>query len=177
MYHIKEDSRIQKSATLIRDGLVKCLKSKPISEISVSEIANASKVSRATFYRIFDSPIDALKYICDTLAQEVVNEHTKHHSGSREEFVLNTLRMWMQRSDFLEAVMRSRRPDILQDAFARFSERYYSDMERKFAKEEIDYVNAFFAATMCSILYVWAVRGKKETPEQLLEVFKKLSLC
>ena len=49
-------------------------------------------------------------------------------------------------------------------------------LEKIIEESEIDYINVFFPAMMCSILYVWVSHGKKETPEQLLTIFKKISL-
>ena len=177
MYHIHGDKRVQRSAEIIINGLMKCLKTKPVSDLSVSDVASAATISRATFYRIFDTPTDALTYLCDTLAEEVVAEHSTFKATTRDEFVLHTLTLWMQRSDKLEAIMRSGRHDLLQAAFGRHSEQFNSDSPQIFDKSEIDYVKGFFAATMCSILYVWTIRGKRETPEQLLQVFKKLAIC
>lgn len=176
MYRIKDDKRVVNSAEMIRDGLIKCLKHKPITEVSVSEVANASHVSRATFYRIFDAPIDVLKYICDNLAKDVVDEHSFINETDRDEFLKKTFQMWMNRSELLEAIMRSGRPDLMLQSFPELWKKYSEKVNCLFEESEIDYINVFFPAMMCSILYVWVSHGKKETPEQLLTIFKKISL-
>ncbi|MBQ0123984.1 MAG: TetR/AcrR family transcriptional regulator [Bacteroidales bacterium] len=176
MYRIKDDKRVVKSAAMIRDGLIKCLQNKAITEVSVSEVANASNVSRATFYRIFDAPIDVLKYICDNLATDVINEHSSIKGTDRDEFLKNTFQLWMNRSEILEAIMRSGRPDLMLQSFQELWEKYSDKMPHIIDKSEIDYINVFFSAMMCSLLYVWVSHGKKETPEQLLSIFKKISL-
>lgn len=53
MYHINNDKRQIASAQKIVDGLTQCLSAKMMSEISVSDIATASGVSRSSFYSEF----------------------------------------------------------------------------------------------------------------------------
>ena len=42
----------------IKDGLIACIAVKPFAKVSVSDISAASGVTRATFYRIFDTTTD-----------------------------------------------------------------------------------------------------------------------
>ena len=67
MYHISEDKRAVKSAELIWEGLEKCLAEKELKKIRISDINEKSYVSRATFYRLFDSIGDVLIYRCDRI--------------------------------------------------------------------------------------------------------------
>lgn len=71
MYHIPNDKRAQKSADLIAQGLYKSLEKKPLNNIKVNDIYLNSYVSRATFYRLFDSVYDVLQYQCDSIVDEI----------------------------------------------------------------------------------------------------------
>lgn len=52
----KNDKRSTASARELVRGLMECLKEKPMNAITVSDIHRATGVSRATFYRLFDTP-------------------------------------------------------------------------------------------------------------------------
>ena len=73
MYHINNDKRQIASAQKIVDGLTQCLSAKMMSEISVSDIATASGVSRSSFYRSFDTPMDVLAYASSTLIRSTIS--------------------------------------------------------------------------------------------------------
>lgn len=65
MYHIKKDRRRRRSADVIMKTMMECLESKLLSEITVTEIQRRSGISRSTFYRLFDSKEDVIRYACD----------------------------------------------------------------------------------------------------------------
>ena len=67
MYHIPDDKRAQKSAELIWRGMEQCLREKTFQKLRISDIHQKSYVSRATFYRLFDSLQDVLIYECDQI--------------------------------------------------------------------------------------------------------------
>ena len=73
MYHIKSDRRSQASANELARGLNVCLKSMPLSTITVSDLHRITGISRATFYRLFDTIEDVLVYQCDQMLTKVLD--------------------------------------------------------------------------------------------------------
>ena len=69
MYHIKSDKRSQASAVQIVRGLQECLKNTPLKAVTVSDIHRITGISRATFYRLFDTPEDVLVYQLDQMTE------------------------------------------------------------------------------------------------------------
>lgn len=65
MYHVSNDIRSKKSADLIWNGMKKCLLEKSLDKLHITDIYQKSFVSRATFYRLFDSLPDVIAYECD----------------------------------------------------------------------------------------------------------------
>ena len=61
MYHIPNDSRSKKSAIRIYQSLRHILFNKKIEDVTISDIKNECGISRSTFYRLFDNPIDVLE--------------------------------------------------------------------------------------------------------------------
>ena len=61
MYHIPNDSRSKKSAIKIYQSLRHILFNKKIEDVTISDIKNECGISRSTFYRLFDNPIDVLE--------------------------------------------------------------------------------------------------------------------
>lgn len=176
MYRIKDDKRCQKSARMIKDGLIACLKTKKMNEVTVSDIASASKVSRATFYRLFDTPVDVLGLVCEEFSSAFSKEFMLVKDSPQDEVSYRFLSFWMDNASIIEAVMRSGRHDIMQDAFQDKNISFLpSWAEGEFSAAEEAYVNASSIAILSSILLVWIKYGKKETPEQLFDLFRRIS--
>ena len=62
MFHIKKDKRSQTSAILILEAMDVCLRRHPFEDVSITEVCNQATISRATFYRLFDTLEDVIAY-------------------------------------------------------------------------------------------------------------------
>jgi len=175
MYHIKNDKRQQDSALRLTKGLIECLRVRSMSEIGVSELCAASNVSRSTFYRMFDTPTDLLEYTSDTYVEKAIADYSNEVFRSEEDFVLYSLMYWKNHTDLLEAAINSGRIDIIRKSFYAHSEILVPMMASEFNKDELDYVLAGLAGLITSLLTLWIERGRKETPVQLFELYRKIS--
>lgn len=177
MYHIKEDKRQQATAEKIREGMRQCLSVKNMSEISVSDISEAAGVSRSTFYRSFDMPIDVLTYACDKVVDMIIHDYSDVNVRDTDEFILFTLRYWRQHSEILDALVHCDRMDIVHKAFQTRAEDIFGEIVLEFRKDftqtEIDYLTMGVIGLISNMLVVWMKHGKKETPEQMFDLYKK----
>lgn len=57
------DTRYQKTETLLRSALLTLLKTKPIGQVTTTELCEAADISRNTFYAHYDSPAALLESI------------------------------------------------------------------------------------------------------------------
>lgn len=171
MYRVSNDPRTQRSAQLILEGLSTCLKSKDFHNISVTDIHKASGVSRATFYRLFDIPIDVIQYACDRMSEEFSEIY--ENIDVTDSFLEVLLQYLTEHYKILEVVYRSRRMDILENAM--FQRRIYNNPE-DIDNPALEYLNAISCSAIVTLLTVWIRRGKEETPEALLKMFKSFEL-
>lgn len=175
MYRVKDDKRSRHSANLLKEGMIKCLRTKKLNEISISCVAKASGVSRATFYRMFDTPVDILSYICDDFVSRYAQKAEDAVGQSKDEVALTFIRFWADNVDSLSAVMKSGRHDLFQAACASKGVVFGPDKLEGFTETEAKYFRSTVMAILYNILFVWTKNGKKETPEQLFGFFKKFS--
>lgn len=179
MYHIKEkkDKRIQKSVTALSIGLIHCLKKEKLKDISVTDITKASGVSRATFYRLFDTTWDLLLYSCDNMTKELFDEIMKpNRFRTKHEFMLFTISFILEHSTIIEAVYDNGRPDILGKSLSLFSETVAKFYMKNYDDKDIEYVRYIISAILVGGLYVWKNNGQTQTAEQLLEMIEKVSI-
>lgn len=179
MYHVKDDKRALVSAQMIYEGLMECLRTKKIEEITVKELVNASGVGRATFYRNFDSPIDVLHMKCDKCFEEVLSgylaQYNKEQSG-RSSLLDYFFSYWMERSDLLEALAAANRMDIITQCHFN-----HSDIITSFFKPDMDmdsedyiYFMSLRTGIATAMLSAWVRTGKTKTAQELSELLIRL---
>lgn len=170
MYHLTLHGRTIHSAETIGKGLLQCLQSKPLSEVSVSDIYRATGVSRTTFYRIFDAPDDVLLYLCDKYKQELVETINRQDFSDNTEWFLAPIRYSIQNYPLYKILVQNHRIDLLEDLH-RVTVQHLSEalnLFRDLSDVEREYVTAHIYAIMTSTLTTWLQLGRRETPEQLL---------
>ena len=174
MYRIKNDKRTKRSVERITQSLTECLDRKPLAEIGVTEIAQAASVSRATFYRIFDSPLDVLDCLCETIAQELEESINKIIADKEADHTLHSIRFLIYHADSLKAIFRSGRMDLLEKAIRQRAELFLAPTQMTLSETEIDYIKYSIAAILMAILYVWYQHGCKETASELAKIFNRI---
>lgn len=174
MYRIKDDRRILSSADKICNGLKECLKDRELSNISISEVTEKSGISRATFYRLFDTPVDVMAMICDNLASKAAEGLESVESKNMESLLSFMIEFLMNHSDTLECLLRSGRTDLLYSSFKKpFDTITKNHIQRGFTETEAIYARESIAAVLCSILFVWISNGKRESLDELLSLFRR----
>lgn len=177
MFHISEDLRAQKSAEMIRDGLMSCLADRPFERISVTDICQKSGVSRTTFYRLFDTPTDIISWSTDhdtlLLCQAFMDSGL---SQSEWPFRFSMAHI-LDHPNVMELAIRANRVDIADAAFQRNINKVMEQMRAKSDASDIDmhYSDAIVSAIIVAAFSTWLKKGKKDSPEQVLErVFRIL---
>ena len=158
-----------------RDALVECMRTKNFTDITISDLSRVSKVSRVTFYRYFSNTTDVLEYLCDSLFEET--DGIDELKISREDsFVVSLLQYLMDRSDLMGAIYRSRRIDLFERSMARHVNEVSLSMLPDLSPLELEYIKAAYTAALSAgcgaVISVWAKNGKKESPEDILRIFK-----
>ena len=90
----------------IKDGLIACIAVKPFAKVSVSDISAASGVTRATFYRIFDTTTDVMSFICDDLFLKASRE-LRRSEDSDEERIIRLFTFLTENADSIDEIGRA----------------------------------------------------------------------
>ena len=176
MYHIKSDKRSQASAAQIVRGLEECLKSIPLNTVTVSDIHRVTGISRATFYRLFDTPEDVLIYQLDQMTEASADIYLTQQELSTVELMEKSMALGLQNHDFLKALVVNGRHDLL---FA-YTERNFRKLDHHkqifpadMTKEERNYVIAHMSMSMVANLITWARNGQQETVQDIVRYQKR----
>lgn len=154
MYHIPNDFRSKKSAIKIYQSLRHILFNKKIEDVTISDIKNECGISRSTFYRLFDNPIDVLEMQMSyfiTLYKDGLSINTDHI----EYFFF----FWDKHSDFI--YLLSKQQEYIFKKL--FFKHFFSNTSNTF---DI-YLFEVQISIMTGLLCKWVEREKKESIQEM----------
>jgi len=176
MYHIKSDRRSQASAAEIVRGIQECLRSTPLKNITVSDIHRVTGISRATFYRLFDTPEDVLIYQLDQMTDMALASAVYSGSVSTRQVMEETIALGLQNYEFLKALVTNGRHDLLFQ-YTEKSFRRLDSLKKIFPEEltepERSYIIAYLSMSMVASQITWARNGQQESPKDLMHYLKR----
>ena len=183
MYHIKSDRRSVASADALAQGLNVCLKTVPLSVVTVSDLHRVTGISRSTFYRLFDTIEDVLVYQCDQMLAQVQDIYRDGIPMTALDAMRQMILLGFENAELLESIVNNRRFDLLFEYTAR---RIFAIPSlRKLCTEGLDeseteYMISNLAMSMVATLTTWVRRGRKESAEEVfrhnLRYWENLSL-
>lgn len=171
MYHISCDIRAQRSAQLIAGSVLHLAEKKPLAEISIAEIQRVSGVSRSTFYRLFDTPLDVITWHVEKLFQTWSAEITG--TPAKKNVPLAFMQLMMKNATLLEILAQNDQLALL----ARSHRHYFQDVLTVFdfpadlEPIEKEYLIDFLSYALPIAIFTWLRRGKKETATEVSHYF------
>ena len=166
MYHIKADKRSQSSARLVLGALDTCLRQHPFEEISITEVCREATVSRATFYRLFDTLEDVIAYSCESFAAQLLRQMKGHQT---DDIMTYFFSKWMSHPELLELILRIHREDILLDCHRRYMGHIQEQLQMKNRELQMtEYHISVLTYTMIGMLTTWIRTGKQETADEIV---------
>lgn len=169
MYHISNDKRSKKSAELIWQGMQECLREKSFDKLRITDIYQKSYVSRATFYRLFDSLQDVIIYECDLIYMQLAEGIENARFSSREEFFIYLVRRWLKEEVLLKTLVENNMINVIYDTHMKNADLmkkiFFADIT--ISDTEVDYLISILANIIPAALNAWFLHGKTETPQEL----------
>ena len=176
MYHIPNDKRAQRSAQRLCQGLLTCLETKELQAITVSDLHQASGVSRATFYRLFDTVNDVVAYACDTLYDGLAEQLGQNPRVTFQALCVALIGQWLTLPRLMEALLKNSMIGLLLQAHTRHGDmlRALSASAGPLTAAEETYLLCTLVGLLPIMLQAWYLNGQQDTPE---EIYRYLRRC
>ena len=163
MYTAQKNPAALRSQELICKAMCALMGELPFGGITVTRICQEAGVGRKTFYRNFQEKEDVVMLMIDHLREEYEAEL---EDISLEEAPGYHFRFLAERMEFMLLLYRSGCVPLLTERFAELLPRV---MPRWSADErENAYRTAAVVAGTEAVIRLWAERGFRETPEELV---------
>ena len=176
-----ENKKMNPSAMIskewIMESLFDMLAIKPLSSISISEIAENAKVDRRTFYRHFRTKNDVIKYYI----REVIKKYEglllkKINDGYT--FVQTIFEVCLVMKDTLLILNKQNLLDLFLAEFEIIYEKYqhqYSKPEM-LTIENVDYILTYERGGITNMIKKWIIEGCIISPENMSKIFERMLL-
>jgi AcrR family transcriptional regulator len=180
MYHIKNDQRSIRSSEMLYAGLARLMRERDFADITVTDLVEAAKVGRTTFYRNFDEIEDILHMRNDQIFEGLRSYIQDYRETSRADFRMEILkpilRYFYLHSEIIELQIIAHRIDIFHQSFRRLLEPFKPMLASMFAVEEdyVEYLIAINTGVLTNILTHWIKTGKKQAPDDLADNIKMM---
>lgn len=146
----------------ITKALFKLMKSMDYNEITVSALVRTAGVSRNSFYRNFQSIEDILRQHLIEQTEQWLDGYMVHlHPNVPEEIFRNLLTM----QEEILLLYKAGLPHLLMEHFVLCGKQ---SLPEKFNDV---YQMAFISGGIWGLVNEWILRGMKETPEEMQELF------
>jgi len=145
----------------IETALLQLLEKKDLTKISISELVKRAGVSRAAFYRNYDSKEEILESVFKRSVHNIMEQ--LHHYDLKTDLYL----VWVHL--FREARKEAR---VIVQAMQEFLEKYHGK-----SKGVSSYLHSFWSSAIVSVLLKWIKDGMKVPAEKIADLrlpfFKK----
>lgn len=154
----------------ITDALIKLLREKPITDISISELCGRAGIGRASFYRNYDSREDILRAYINTIFNEWTDESDKKENRPLSDLLGLMFSHFEKYKDFYSLLSERGLVYLLKDVII-------GRCGPKPGCPAVEaYASAFAAYTLYGWVEVWFMRGMKETAEEIADMFRERGL-
>ena len=178
----KEDPRVRKTRSLLRDALVSLILDKDYASVTIKEITKRADVAYITFFRHFDS-IDQLlmEVLDDGLAELLGHIETlaKHSETSADETEGRLIFEYIgQKADLFRILIKSQsvtrvRKKVVQNIAAMFQESC-APLARCGNPVTTAITSNLIATSLLSLIEWWLENNMKPAPSQMGRVYKSL---
>ncbi|MBO5529314.1 MAG: TetR/AcrR family transcriptional regulator [Bacilli bacterium] len=177
MHHVPNDLRAKKSVDSITKGLESCLQEKPLDQIKVKDLCERCGVSRATFYRLFDSIIDVFSYECDAIRDATMEIIRNNFFQDQTDIARRCEKLWVRHEVLMKALVDFNLIGVLYDSHMRHKDEL-KELYSTYYEDETQF--QCFVSLLVSFIYValtvyFAHEGKLEDNDVFLMVYKHTS--
>lgn len=172
----KVNQRVAISKRLMKEALLRLLKSKHISKISVSELCQEAQINRTTFYRYYQAPRDILQEIALDFVKEFSNQANASRKAQEIEAFATQLCVFLyDRADMVKLFMKNDAEMDFTRIFQTLSEEFLGARIILYRGHTVDnatlrLINTFFSSGMYALIRQWLTEDISKTPEEIAEL-------
>lgn len=177
----KTDRRVKYTKMVIKNSLIKFLKEKPISKISVKEICDDADINRATFYSHYADQHDLLYQIENEIVDDINKRlelyNLKDSLDESVDMIEKILEYIEANSHLFDLLLNSNgNLDFQQEIIKIMGKQHFLSIMNDKSKnsDDTEYIFNFIASGSVGVIQMWLKSGMKKPAKELAELISKL---
>ncbi|PAV29624.1 TetR family transcriptional regulator [Virgibacillus profundi] len=172
----KLDRRKKYTRMVLKDSLMKLLKEKQISTITVKEICELADINRSTFYAHYSDQFDLLEQIEEELIEEMIMYLRTYDFEKEDEALQMTERLikyFASKQDECQTLLNENVDSSFEKKVMVVAQRFIMKdwMEVKHLDEDIsEYLSTFIVSGSIQVMKVWLNNGMDKSPKEMAEI-------
>lgn len=161
---------------VLKDSLMKLLKEKAISSITIKELCELADINRSTFYAHYSDQYELLNSIEEEFIEGMVNTLNQFNFSKEEEalqMTVKTLEHIAENRDICQTLLSENSDIHFQKKGMTITQQFifknwFSDSNHD--RETLEYINLFVVSGMIHVIKNWLENGMNKTPEEMAQI-------
>lgn len=156
----------------VADGILKLMEEHPFQEITVTQICQEAVIARVTFYRLFETKEDVIRFYLHGLLSEFSKKFGPESDSVKalrilfDNFPIPVPVLTMLVEQGLYTVLYSEFQSVIGHFFQKYAIEEMTDQMNRMNSYRIN----FIASTLLNIFMTWVDNGCRESNEELIEI-------
>lgn len=165
---MKDNQRIVITKRMLKEGLLRLLKTKTLDKISIVELCKEAGINRTTFYRHYELPKDVLAEMQVEFLEEMLRPLKKPLSETDLEYIFN---YFYENSELVKLFIRYNSASEWTQMFKNLYQNIFSTQFLKTLDAESQHLFfAYHAGGIYFLLRQWFMDGNEKTPKEVVSL-------
>ncbi|RKQ34032.1 TetR-like C-terminal domain-containing protein [Oceanobacillus halophilus] len=166
---------------MLKDSLMKLLKEKPISSITVKEICQLADINRSTFYSHYSDQFDLLARMEEEIIEDM-NEYLSQYNFAKEEESLQMTEKMLEyivsKSDVCQTLLNENGDTTFPKRVMIVAQRFLIENwvdENSLNEDVSEYLSTFIISGSIHVIKSWLDNGMDKSPKELAKMIINLT--
>ncbi len=177
----KNDRRVKYTRMVIRNSLIKFMKEKPITKITVKELCDDADINRATFYAHYQDQYDLLRQveeeIIDNIHQQLAGYDFQNSDLVQLEMIESILVYIENNAELFAILLNNSNGDMnfQQEVIKIIGKQHFIPIigNDTFRIEDAEYIFHFLASGSVGIIQMWLAGNMKKSAKEIAQLILK----
>lgn len=177
---MKENQRIIISKRMLRESLLRLLKTKELNEISITELCRDAEINRATFYKYYNTPRDVLSDITLELIKDIKKMYHPMRTLDEVKACIDKVCEYVyEHADLIRMLIHANVDMEIATAISELH-RYFREDENGFGvlkdadDDSMQMTAAFIGGGSYFLIRKWLLDDIRKTPAEVSELIFKI---
>lgn len=158
---------------VLKDSLLKLLKEKPISSITIKEICELADINRSTYYSHYSSQYDLLHSIEEEFIEDMVATLSQYNFSKEEEALQMTEKIFehiREKSNICQTLLSENSDIHFQKKGMLITKQFIFKNwinESQLDQETYEYISIFLVSGCIYVIKNWLENGMNKTPKEM----------